>query len=201
GDAPPPATSSAAGPFGLPAGSKDPAIVAEPAASAGGRGYTVQVTGNNNSAGVVLLEVYDLGNATGASKLTNVSVLSRAGTGSSTLILGLVLNGSGQRTLLIRGVGPTLSAAPFNIGGMLVDPKLTVVDGNQRSVITNLDWGQADYLSELVLATNFVGGFALQDQSKDAATLCLLEAGSYTIPVVGQDDGTGTALVEVYEVP
>jgi choice-of-anchor C domain-containing protein len=192
---------TAVGAFNLPTGSKDAAIVVELDASATGRGYTVQVTGNNNSAGIVLLEVYDLGNVTGASKLTNVSVLTRAGTGSSTLILGLVLKGSGQRTLLVRGVGPTLAAAPFNIGGTLVDPKLTIVDGNQRSIFSNLDWGQADYLSELVLATNFVGAFALQDQSKDAATLCLLESGSYTIPVVGQDDGTGTAIVEVYEVP
>jgi len=192
---------AAVGAFGLPAGSRDAAIVVELDASASGRGYTVQVTGNAGSAGIVLLEVYDLGNVTGASKLTNVSVLTRAGTGSSTLILGLVLKGSGQRTLLVRGVGPTLAAAPFNIGGTLVDPKLTIVDGNQRGILSNLDWGQADYLGELVLATNFVGAFALQDQSKDAATLCLLGAGSYTIPVVGQDDGTGTAIVEVYEVP
>lgn len=192
---------AAVGAFGLPVGSRDAAIVVELDASASGRGYTVQVTGNAGSAGIVLLEVYDLGNVTGASKLTNVSVLTRAGTGSATLILGLVLKGSGQRTLLVRGVGPTLAAAPFNIGGTLVDPRLTIVDGNQRSILSNLDWGQADYLGELVLATNFVGAFALQDQSKDAATLCVLEAGSYTIPVVGQDDGTGTAIVEVYEVP
>ena len=194
-------TFAAVGAFPLSTpGSKDAALVVELDASATGRGYTVQVTGNNNSAGVVLLEVYDLGNTTGASKLTNVSVLTKAGTGSSTLILGLVIRGSGQRTLLVRGVGPTLTSL-FGIPGTLVDPKLTIVDGNQRSVLTNLDWGQADYLSELVLASNFVGAFALQDQSKDAATLTLLDPGSYTIPVVGQDDGTGTAIVEVYEVP
>jgi hypothetical protein len=128
-------------------------------------------------------------------------VFSNAGRGASTLILGINVRGNGQRTLLVRGVGPTLAAAPFNIGGSLVDPKLTVVDSNQRDVVNNLDWGQADYLSELVLATNFVGAFALRDQSKDAATLVLLDPGAYTVPVVGQDDGTGLAIIEVYEAP
>ncbi|MSU23907.1 MAG: DUF642 domain-containing protein [Opitutus sp.] len=192
-------TFAAVGAFGLPVGSKDAGIVVDLDASATGRGYTVQVTGNNGTAGIVLLEIYDLGNPTGASKLTNVSVLSRAATGDSTLILGLVLRGSGQRTLLVRGVGPSLVA--FGVGDRLTDPKLTVIDGNQRNVISNLDWGQADYLSELVLASNYVGAFALLDQSKDAGTLALLDSGSYTIPVVGQDGGTGQALVEVYEVP
>ncbi len=124
-----------------------------------GSTFEFSVTGNAHSAGVVLVEVYDLGNVSGGSKLTNVSILSRAGTGSSTPIL----RGTGQRTLLVRGVGPTLAAAPFNIGGTLADPKLTIVDGNQREVVSNLDCGQADYLSELVLATNFVGACSLQD--------------------------------------
>ena len=192
---------AAVGAFPLTQGSKDAAVIVELDASGSGRGYTAQVTGNANSAGVVLIEVYDLGNVTGASKLTNVSVLTRASTGNSTLILGIVLRGTGQRTLLVRGVGPSLSAAPFNIGGTLTDPQLSIVDSNQRTVIANTDWGQADYLSELVLAANYVGAFPLVDQSKDSATLALLEPGGYTVPVVGQDNGSGLAIVEIYEVP
>lgn len=194
-------TFAAIGAFPLTTGSKDAAIVVDLDASATGRGYSVQGkgTGTNGTSGIVLLEIYDLGNPTGASKLSNVSVLSRAAFGDSTLILGLVLRGSGQRTLLVRGVGPSLAA--YGVTDRLTDPKLSVIDVNQRTVISNLDWGQADYLSELVLATNYVTPFALADRSTDAATLALLEAGSYTIPVVGQDGGTGQTLIEVYEVP
>ena len=192
-------TFAAVGAFGLTAGSKDSAVVVELDASASGRGYTAEVT-NTGGGGVVLLEIYDLGNVTGASKFTNVSVRSDAGTGSSTLILGVSLRGTGQSTLLVRGIGPTLSN--FGVGGFLVDPKLTVIDSNQRTIISNNDWGQADYLSELSLASNFVGAFQLQNQSKDAATLALLDAGTgYTIQVVGQDGGVGNALIEIYEVP
>jgi len=153
----------------------------------------------------VLIEVYDLGNPSGASKFTNVSVLSQSGTGSSTLILGLTLRGVGQRTLLVRGVGPTLAAEPFNIGSILTNPKVTVFDADQRSVIGNLDWGQADYLSELSLASNFVGAFQLLDQSKDAASLALLDSSvggtTYTVQINGEDGGTGLSIIEVYEVP
>ncbi len=192
-------TFAAVGAFGLPAGSKDAALVVELDASASGRGYSVQVTGNANTAGVVLVEVYDLGNTSGASKLTNVSFLSKADTGAGTLILGISLRGEGQRTLLVRGVGPKLAA--FGVGGLLNDPKLQIYDSSQRTVITNNDWSGADFVSELVQATGFVGAFALDNNSADSATLSLLQPGGYTIQATGNDGGTGNALIEVYEVP
>ena len=56
--------------------------------------------------------------------------------------------------------------------------------------------------SELALASTYVGAFALDDGSKDAATLSLVDPGAYTIQVSGTAAGpTGEALVEVYEVP
>ncbi len=57
-------------------------------------------------------------------------------------------------------------------------------------------------MSELALATNYVGAFALDAGSKDAATLSLVQPGAYTIQVVAATAApTGEALVEVYEVP
>ncbi len=192
-------TFAAAGAFGFPAGSKDAALVLDLDASPSGRGYSVQVTGANNSAGIVLVEVYDLGNPTGASKLTNVSVLTKADTGQSTLILGFVLRGEGQRTLLIRGIGPKLAA--FGVGGLLLDPKLQVFDNDQRVVITNNDWSGADFVSELVQASAYVGAFALDNNTADSATLALLQPGNYTVQISGNDGGVGNAIIEVYEVP
>ena len=191
---------AAVGAFPFPVGSKDAGLVVDLDASASGKGYTVQVTGAANTAGVVLVEVYDLGNPSGASKLTNVSVLSKADTGASTLILGLFLKGEGQRTLLVRGIGPKL--ASFGVGGLLTDPKLQVFDSDQRSIITNNDWAGADFVSELVQASGFVGAFPLDNNTADSATLALLQPGStYTVQVTGNDGGTGNAIIEVYEVP
>jgi hypothetical protein len=46
-----------------------------------------------------------------------------------------------------------------------------------------------------------VGAFALAADSKDAVLLITLPPGSYTAQISGVNNTTGTALVEVYEVP
>ena len=188
---------AAAGAFGLPAGSKDAALVVTLAA---GQGYSVQVAGAAGSSGIVLLEVYDLDDpATATSRLVNVSVRGQVGTGDDVLILGLVVGGSGKRTLLVRGIGPKLAA--FGVQGTLSDPRLEIFDANNRSVLDNDNWGAAPFVAEQVLATGYVGAFALDTGSRDAATLALLDPGLYNIVVKGADGGTGESLVEVYDVP
>lgn len=191
-------TFSALGAFGLTSGSKDAAIAVQLPANTGGKPYTVQVTGVDNSAGVVLIEVYDADTAP-TSKLVNVSVLSTTAPGSDTLTLGFVLAGTGQRTLLVRGVGPTLTR--FGLTTQVNDPALGIYDSNQRQILANDDWNRASYMSEMVLAANYVGAFELDDQSADAATLSLVDPGSYTVQVTGANDSSGSSLVEVYEVP
>lgn len=185
------------GAFGLTAGSRDAVLVTELTA---GQNYTVVVSGASGSSGIVLIEVYDAdAPATSTSRLTNVSVRGSAGTDASTLILGFVLGGQGQRTLLVRGVGPQLAA--FGVTGTLADPRFQIYDSEQRAVLANDNWGQADFLGELVQATSYVGAFALEPNSRDAATLTLLNPGAYTIHLSGAGTTTGEALVEVYEVP
>ena len=186
------------GAFALTVGSKDAALVTNLPASASGHGYTVQVSSANNQGGIVLIEVYDADTAP-TSKLSNVSVRSISAPGADVLIMGLTLRGTGKRTLLIRGAGPTL--ASFGVSGTLADPKLTIFDSNSRELLTNNDWSNADFVSEMVQAQNFVAAFPLQANSKDSSTLALLDAGGYTLQVAGNDSGSGEALVEVYEIP
>ena len=90
--------------------------------------------------GIALIEVYDIDTPTATtSKLINVSVLGQAGTGNNVLILGFVLGGTGQRTLLMRGIGPGLAA--FGVQGALPDPQVHLLDSTQRPVDANNDWG------------------------------------------------------------
>jgi len=195
---------AAAGAFGLPAGSRDAALVADLPA---GQGYSVQVGGNGGTGGIVLLEVYDLDDpATATTRLVNVSVRGQVGTGDDVLILGVVVGGpasvgnlSNKRTLLVRGIGPKLAA--FGVPGTLADPALEIFDSNSRSILDNNNWGTAPFVAEQVLASGYVGAFALDAGSKDAATLALLDPGAYSVIVKGADGGTGEALVEIYEVP
>ncbi len=190
---------AATGAFAITAGSKDSALVTDLAA---GRDYTVQVTNASGSGGIVLIEVYDADVLTGrsTSKLVNVSVRGQTAPGDDILTLGVVIGGVGPRTLLVRGVGPKLAA--FGVTGTVVDPQLQIFDSQQRAILANEDWGSADFVSELALATQYVGAFALDAGSKDAATLSLVQPGAYTIQVGGAAAAPGgEALVEVYEVP
>lgn len=172
------------GAFGLPATSLDAAIVR----SIEG-GHTAQITG---PPGIVLVEAYDAGMGV-SPRFTNVSARNRAGTGGDILIAGFTVDGTGQRNLLIRAVGPTL--ANLGVSGTLADPKLEVYSGSTK-IAENDTWSAI-----LASAFSSVGAFNLTPGSKDAALTIMLPAGSYTVQVSGADGGTGEAVVEVYELP
>ena len=160
--------------------------------------YTVEVGDTGTGTGTVIAELYDatpvasFGAAT--PRLINVSVLKNLGTG---LTAGFVIFGGSPRTVLIRAVGPTLGAAPFNVGGVVADPQLTL-NGTAGKITDNDDWGGG---SALTAAFASVGAFALPKDSRDAALLATLAPGSYTVEVKGSGSKTGFALVEIYEVP
>jgi hypothetical protein len=46
-----------------------------------------------------------------------------------------------------------------------------------------------------------VGGFALPENSKDAAVLLSLDPGAYTVQIADSSGRSGVSLAEVYEVP
>ncbi len=177
------------GAFALAAGSRDAAFLQ---AVDGTRSIMAQGTG----AGVVLVEAYDTG-APSSARLVNVSARNRVGTGDDILIAGFNISGpagAGPKPLLIRAVGPGLTA--LGVQGALVDPKLEIYDSNGAKVFENDNWNAS-------LATVFtgVGAFSLPNASRDAALVATLPAGSYTAQVSGVGGLTGDAIIEVYELP
>ncbi len=188
------ATFGPLGAFAFAAGSRDAAIynAAIPSGS-----YSIQIVGQNNGTGIALAEIYDATPASAFSaatpRLVNVSARTQVGTGDGVLIAGFVVGGQTPVRVLIRAVGPTLTA--FGVGGALADPKLDVFSGT-TVVASNDNW-------EAATAANFsrVGAFAFTAGSRDAALVATLNPGSYTAQVSGVNNTTGVALVEVYELP
>lgn len=129
-----------------------------------------------------------------ASRLTNVSVRSTAGSGADTLIVGFTVAGSGTKPVLIRGIGPTLGE--FGVTGVVTDPELRVFSQANVVVAENDNWGSA---STLAAASASVGAFVLPVGSADAALLAALPAGSYSAHLAAKS-GAGTALVEAYDL-
>lgn len=172
------------GAFAFHPGSRDAALL-----TAVNGVYTAQVTGTGS--GTILVEAYDAGTNDGT-KLTNVSARYHVGTGNDILIAGFVVNGTGTKQVLIRAIGPALTA--LGVTGALADPQFTVYDqGNAVAANDNWDASLSTIFSTL-------GAFALPASSKDAAALVTVEAGkTYTVQVSGVSNGTGEALVEIYD--
>ena len=70
--------------------------------------YTAIVRGVNDTAGVALVEVYDLGPGA-SSSLGNISTRSFVQTGEHVMIGGFVVQGTGAQRVIIRAIGPELT--------------------------------------------------------------------------------------------
>jgi hypothetical protein len=150
----------------------------------------------------------------GSTLLVNLSTRGLAAAGSNALIGGFVISGSGQKTILVRGMASALSA--FGLSGTLRKPLLTVVDGRGQTVArATTQQTYADSAANgMVTRTNSqVGAFAFNfqgtngTQTGDAGAVLVVGPGQYTASIApDQDTPTGTnsssgiVLLEVYDV-
>ncbi len=174
------------------AGSLDAALLSAVPTGA----YTAQVSGKGTSAGVALVEVYDVEKQR-EPRLVNLSARSRAGANEDALIAGFVVEGQDEIRLLVRAVGPTLQ--DFGVNGVLPDPTLSIRPLNSDSVLAENDNWNGD--EELKTAFTTAGAFELtSEESRDAAVVLEIPAGAYTATVQDRGSASGVALVEVYEL-
>ncbi len=181
----------ALGAFPLPATSLDAALLRPLLGS-----YTLQLD-SSAAGGTALAEVYVRPPATPGTggRLANLSARYRTGNGPDALIAGFAVSGTGNKSLLVRGIGPTL--AGFGVADALGDPTLAVFSGINR-VAANDDWGGTEALKSVFAA---VGAFALPSASRDAALVVNLPAGSYTVQLTASGAAAGESLIEIYELP
>jgi hypothetical protein len=123
-------------------------------------------------------------------RLANIATRGFVNTGQGQLIGGFIIRG-GPKLVLIRALGPSLAAA--GVSPALADPQIKLFDGTTL-LRQNNDWQSAANASEIIATT------IPPSNAKEAAILMRLEPGSYTTVVDGADNGTGIALVEVYEL-
>ena len=154
--------------------------------------YTAVVRGKNNTVGVALIEVYDLSQAVLA-KLANISTRAFVNTGDDIVIAGFVLgNHSGVDWIVVRGIGPSLTA--FGVANALANPTLELRNSSGALLFMNNDW-QDDpaQAAELTAA-----GLAPTNQL-EAGIAATLPPGLYTALLAGLNNGTGVGVVEAYD--
>ncbi len=186
------------GALSLKANSLDAALYRELDA----RPYTSHVNSTTGS-GVAIAEVYDGSIAASATtpRLMNISGRAQVSTGDNVLIAGFVVVGEGPKTILIRGLGPSLTA--LGVDGALAAPKLelhTRQFGLDRVLAGNLAWGGSATLVDLFGSLGALPTLASTPNSNDTVLLVTLPPGVYTAVVSGVNSTTGVALAEVYDV-
>lgn len=132
--------------------------------------------------------------APGKQRLINLSSRGFAGTDDKTMIAGFVISGNEPKDVLVRVVGPTLSA--LGVTGALADPRLKVFHSG-ATVLENDDWDAAH--SDIAVTTNRLGGSPLPFGSRDAAVLAHLSPGTYSVQASPGSGSAGVAIIEVYD--
>jgi len=191
------AASSQVGAFPLAAGSHDAALLVSLRPGT----YTVQPSGNGSSTGIGVIELYDV-DASGSSRLVNLSTRGPLGPGGAVMISGMVISG-GSRTLLIRGVGPGLASTfpnYFSSEMVVPGPQLRLLDAKGDEIARNDDWAANSDVAAIDRATAQAGAFPLPAGSRDAALLVTVPPGNYTALVSDATGRSGIALVEAYDV-
>lgn len=149
-----------------------------------GRGDGGHVSGGENGPGA--------GKGRKRGKLVNLSSRLRINADEAgAVIVGFVVAGGGEQSILIRAVGPTL--ANFGVSDAMTSPELQVRDVQGRLVAANRGWSNDSHVAAIAAQ---LGAFGLTAGSRDAAVLVTLTPGAYTATVLG---GSGTTLVELYD--
>jgi hypothetical protein len=134
--------------------------------------------------------ITDNGNP-GAGALGNISTGLSVGTGNNILIAGFQITGNGNKQVVLRAIGPSLTQ--FGLSNVLPDPTLELHDSTGAIVATNDDWPDGSNAQSIPTVLRPTHGL-------ESVILTTLNRGAYTAVVRGYNDGTGTALAEVYDV-
>jgi len=168
-----------------PADAREPAIMMTLAPGA----YTSIVSGVGNTTGVAVVGVFEVDHP--EVPLINISTRGEVLTGNDVMIGGFVIQGTTPQTVVITGIGPSLTQA--GIANALANPTLTLVRSSDQSVVaSNDDWGSAPNAAAIQAS-----GLAPAD-ARESAIMVTLDPGAYTAILSGAGGGTGVGIVAVY---
>ncbi|PYJ87973.1 MAG: hypothetical protein DME70_05285 [Verrucomicrobia bacterium] len=122
--------------------------------------------------------------------MVNLSSRAPVGVGDDILIAGMIVRGDAGEKIVVRAIGPDLSAS--GVPNPLQDPILELRDPNGNLVAQNDNW--RDFQSDAIPTTLQPG------DDRDGAIAITLAPTAYTAIVRGKNGMTGTALVEFYDL-
>jgi hypothetical protein len=125
-------------------------------------------------------------------KALNISTRLRVEIGDNAMIGGFIITGNAPKSLILRGIGPSLTNS--GISGALADPVLALHGSNGATLYQNDNWQDDPTQSTQISAA----GLALQDP-RESGIAVTLSPGPYTAILTGKNQTTGVGLVEIYD--
>ncbi len=129
-------------------------------------------------------------------QLLNLSIRSRVLTGDKVQIGGIIIAGNVPKKVLFRVIGNSMKVGGNPVPGRMTNPTLALYDGSDVQVGFNDDWGTAPEPER----TQIENSGAKPDDPQEPAILRTLAPGPYTVVVVGNNNTTGIAVVEAYDL-
>ena len=114
------------------------------------------------------------------------------GAGDDILIGGFIITGSSPKMVLLRAIGPSLANANPPVVGALADPVLELHEPD-GTVVTNDNW--KDSQEQAITNTGIP-----PTNDLESAILETLAPGAYTAILSGNNNDTGVALIEAYDL-
>jgi hypothetical protein len=112
--------------------------------------------------------------------------------GDNVLIAGFIIDGTANKRIILRGIGPSLAA--FGVADPLQDPTLELNSADGALHTANDNWTGNANAAEIIAT-----GLAPSNPN-ESVVLLSLAPGSYTAVLRGAGGSTGIGLVEAYDL-
>jgi uncharacterized delta-60 repeat protein len=119
----------------------------------------------------------------------NISTRARVETGDNAMIGGFIITGTQPKTVIVRGIGPSLS-----VPGALADPVIEVHGSSGELLGSNDNW-RNDPNQQHVIDSGLAPSNELE-----SALWGIINPGSYTVVLRGKNDTTGIGVFEAYDL-
>ena len=147
-------------------------------------GYVLIAGGRKDTTNLTSAELYGP-----KPTLLNISTRVNVQTGDNAMIGGFIITGTEQKTVLVRGIGPSLG-----VPGALADPNIEVHGPSGEFLGANDNWRDALTRQQIIDS-----GLAPANDL-ESALWGVINPGAYTVIVRGQNDAAGVGLFEVYDL-
>jgi N-acetylneuraminic acid mutarotase len=152
-------------------------------------GNKIYLPGGGSQQGFGATNVNEVFVVSTTATFANISTRLKVETGDNALIGGFIVTGAGSKRILVRAVGPSLP-----VSGTLANPRLELYDGAGQLMVANDNWQDAPNEQEIIDSA------IPPSHPLEAAILTTVATGNYTAIVRGENDSTGVALVEAYDL-